>query len=174
MVAILDADKEGFLRSETSLIQMIGRACRNSNSEVILYADKETPSMKRAIEETDRRRAIQVQYNEENGITPATIQKAIHNNLKATISARQTARQAIHASEDEYDRAELLAILEKEMLEAAEALEFEKAARLRDRLAELKEAPEMVASGAVAVEPVAEPAAEQPWQPRSKKKRKSG
>jgi len=173
LVAILDADKEGFLRSETSLIQMIGRACRNANSEVILYADKRTPSMERAIEETDRRRALQVQYNAEHGITPETVQKAIRNHLESTVSARRTAREAIKVSEEEYDRTEFMAMLEQEMMEAAEALEFEKAARLRDRIAELKSAPEMAATGA-AVERADEPAGDPTWRPRSKKKRKLG
>ena len=138
LVAILDADKEGFLRSETSLVQMIGRTARNVNAEVILYADRVTPSMQRAMDETERRRNLQLAYNEEHGITPETIKKEIRTGLEAQVSARRTARQAVRVSEEQYDRTELLAALEKEMLEAAEALEFERAAVLRDRINELK------------------------------------
>jgi len=141
LVAIMDADKEGFLRSETSLIQTIGRTARNVNAEVILYADKITPSMQRAIEETNRRREIQLKYNEEHKITPETIKKAIRSTLEQEISARKTAREAVRASEQEYDRGELIAMLEEEMLQAAEQLDFERAAMLRDRIKELKEAP---------------------------------
>jgi excinuclease ABC subunit B len=147
LVAIMDADKEGFLRSETSLIQTIGRTARNVNAEVILYADKMTPSMQRAIDETNRRRAIQLAYNEEHGITPETIKKEIRAGLETQISARRVAMDAIHASEEEMDRTEMLAALEKEMLEAAEMLEFEKAAALRDRIRQLKEMPELAAVG---------------------------
>lgn len=139
LVCILDADKEGFLRSETSLIQMIGRTARNVNAEVKLYGDTTTPSMQRAIDETNRRRKIQMAYNEEHGIAPATIQKEIRNSLEKMVSAYKTAAEAVRASEDDLDRTELISMLEKEMLEAAEALEFEKAARLRDRITELKE-----------------------------------
>ena len=138
LVAILDADKEGFLRSQTSLIQTIGRCARNVNAKVILYADVVTESMRRAIGETDRRREAQLAYNAEHGVTPETVKKAIRTALADQISARRTARQAIAASEDEYDRTELLAELEAEMLAAAENLEFERAAELRDRIAELK------------------------------------
>jgi len=141
LVAIMDADKEGFLRSETSLIQTIGRTARNVNALVILYADKVTPSMQRAMDETNRRREIQIQYNEEHKITPETIKKAIRSTLEHEVSARKTARQAVQASEEEYDRAELVTMLEKEMLDAAEALDFERAAMLRDRLKELQDAP---------------------------------
>jgi excinuclease ABC subunit B len=139
LVCILDADKEGFLRSETSLVQMIGRTARNVNAEVKLYADKVTTAMQRAIDETNRRREIQLAYNEEHGITPETIEKAIRTSLEQTVQARRVAAEAINASENELDRAELIAMLEKEMLEAAEALEFERAARLRDRIAEIRE-----------------------------------
>ncbi len=141
LVAIMDADKEGFLRSETSLIQTIGRTARNVNAEVILYADKMTPSMKRAMDETARRREIQLRYNQEHNITPETIRKAIRNTLAQEISARKVAREAVHVSEQEYDRTELIAALEQEMLEAAEKLDFERAAVLRDRVREMKEAP---------------------------------
>ena len=142
LVCILDADKEGFLRSETSLIQMIGRTARNAHAEVKLYADRVTPSMQRAIEETDRRRKLQIEFNEKHGITPETITKAIRSSLEQMVSAHKVAAEAIQASEAELDRAELIAALEREMLEAAEALEFERAARLRDRIQELKDLPE--------------------------------
>jgi len=138
LVAILDADKEGFLRSATSLIQTIGRCARNVNAQVYLYGDKMTDAMKQAIDETNRRRAVQLKYNEENNITPQTIRKAIRTALADQLRARNVAREAIHADEDEYDRTELVARLEAEMMEAAENLEFETAARLRDRIAELK------------------------------------
>jgi excinuclease ABC subunit B len=138
LVAILDADKEGFLRSETSLIQTIGRCARNVNALVILYADVVTQSMQRAISETDRRRKLQVEYNQANHITPQTIRKAIRSVLSDQVAAHKTARQAIHADEEEYTRVELIAELEKQMLEAAENLEFEQAAQLRDRIKTLK------------------------------------
>jgi len=138
LVAILDADKEGFLRSATSLIQTIGRCARNVNATVLLYGDKVTPSMRQAIDETNRRRDMQLEFNRANKITPQTIRKAIRTALADELSARRVAREAISASEGEYDRTELLAQLEAEMMEAAEALEFERAAALRDRIAELK------------------------------------
>ncbi|MCO6436391.1 MAG: excinuclease ABC subunit UvrB [Phycisphaerae bacterium] len=148
LVAILDADKEGFLRSETSLIQMIGRTARNVNAQVVLYADTVTGSMQRAIDETNRRRAIQLDYNEKHGITPETIAKAIRSSLETLVRAHKVAADAIRASEDEMDRTELVAMLEREMLEAAESLEFERAARLRDRIKDLKGLPDLVVSGA--------------------------
>ena len=143
LVCILDADKEGFLRSETSLIQTIGRTARNVNAEVKLYADKVTPSMQRAIDETDRRRELQIAYNKEHGITPETINKEIRSSLEQMVKSRRAAAEAIKLSEEQLDRTELIAMLEKEMLEAAEALEFEQAARLRDRIQELKDIPEI-------------------------------
>ncbi len=178
MVAILDADKEGFLRSETSLIQTIGRCARNVNARVLLYADTITPSMQRAISETNRRREIQRKYNEENGITPATIRKAIRSGLESEISARRAAREAVHLSEQLFDQQELIRSLEQEMLEAAEALEFERAAELRDRIRRLKQEPTLagVSQGAdgpsLPASPVA-PTPAMPWQPRSKKKRRA-
>ncbi|MDD4891675.1 MAG: excinuclease ABC subunit UvrB [Phycisphaerae bacterium] len=157
LVAILDADKEGFLRSETSLIQTIGRTARNVNAEVILYADTITPSMQRAMSETNRRRELQIAYNTEHGITPKTIVKAIRTGLERELEAERIAREAISADEREYERGELIALLEAEMLAAAEELEFEKAARLRDRIAELKEAPVMTdAPGVSDAEPAAD------------------
>ena len=143
LVAILDADKEGFLRSETSLIQTIGRAARNVNSRVWLYADKITKAMQKAIDETQRRREIQLEYNEKHGITPETITKEIRKGLVERLKAKQMAQEAISMSEREYDSAELASEIEKEMLKAAEELDFEKAAKLRDRLAELKALPEL-------------------------------
>ncbi|HOD81542.1 MAG: UvrABC system protein B [Planctomycetes bacterium ADurb.Bin126] len=137
LVAILDADKEGFLRSATSLIQTIGRCARNVNAQVFLYGDTVSPAMRQAIDETRRRREIQLEYNRKHKITPTTIQKAITSVLTDQLQARKTARAAIHADEREFERTELVAELEREMLEAAEALEFERAAALRDRIAEL-------------------------------------
>ncbi len=143
LVGILDADKEGFLRSETSLIQTIGRTARNVNAQVILYADKVTDSMQRAMDETSRRRQLQLEYNETHGITPQTIQKAIRKSLETEFQAKKLAEEVIARDGSEYDREELLATLEKEMFAAAEAMEFEKAAKLRDQIQELKDAPEI-------------------------------
>jgi excinuclease ABC subunit B len=142
-VAIMDADKQGFLRSPTSLIQQIGRAARNVNAKVILYADAVTPSMKAAIEETTRRRDKQLAFNAEHGITPQTIKKAIRRGMELEIKAHRTVRDAVHAEEKEYDRNELLGDLEKAMLESAQNLEFEKAAMYRDRIQQIKDAPEL-------------------------------
>ncbi len=144
LVAILDADKEGFLRSETSLIQTIGRAARNVNAEVILYADKMTESMNRAIGETNRRRAVQLAYNEEHGITPRSVVSAIRNVIEDEIAAHQTAQEAAGIKADDYVTAEYLQELQAEMLTAAQELNFERAAELRDKIATLKG--EMVAS----------------------------
>jgi excinuclease ABC subunit B len=143
LVAILDADKEGFLRSETSLVQTIGRTARNVNALVILYADRVTNSMQRAIDETNRRRELQRQYNTEHGITPESIRKAIRNSFEVELQARRVAQEALTHDQQEYEREELLAILEKEMLAAAESLEFEKAAQIRDQIEEIREAPEV-------------------------------
>jgi excinuclease ABC subunit B len=139
LVCILDADKEGFLRSATSLIQTIGRCARNVNAQVYLYADTVTPAMEKAIDETNRRRALQLEYNKKHKITPQTVRKAIRSALADQLRAREIAREAISASQEEYDLAELIAELEQEMFQAAEQLEFERAARLRDRVAKLKE-----------------------------------
>ncbi len=143
-VAILDADKEGFLRSQTSLIQTIGRTARNVNAKVLLYADTITESMRKAIDETERRRKIQVAYNQEHNITPETIKKEIRNTLTEQIKARRVAQEAIRLGDSEYDKVELAGQIEREMLEAAESLDFERAAVLRDQLRELKELPELV------------------------------
>ena len=138
LVAILDADKEGYLRSETSLIQTIGRAARNVHAEVYMYADKITPSMQRAIDETARRRAIQEAYNTQHGITPQTVQKSIRDDLVNQMSGRQKAAEAIHAATSELDLAEQIRELQEEMIAAAEALEFERAAQLRDYVGDLR------------------------------------
>ncbi|KKB38684.1 excinuclease ABC subunit UvrB [Bacillus thermotolerans] len=141
LVTILDADKEGFLRSERSLIQTIGRAARNANGYVIMYADRMTDSMKNAIEETKRRREKQQAYNEEHGITPQTIQKDIHNVIRATYTAEEAEGYGTAAAGKKItaeERARLIGQLESEMKEAAKALDFERAAELRDALLELK------------------------------------
>ena len=138
LVCILDADKAGFLRSPTSLIQTIGRAARNAGGKVIMYADEVTPAMRDAIDETDRRRAKQVAYNAEHGITPETIRKEIRRGIEMELRARKTARQAFRATEPEFELGELAMALEAEMLEAAQNLEFEKAAALRDQVQKLK------------------------------------
>ncbi len=148
LVAILDADKEGFLRSETSLIQTIGRSARNVNAHVVLYADTVTNSMQRAIDETNRRRALQEAYNTKHGITPETIRKAIRRGIEEEVEARKIVQEAAGAkSETQFVTQEFLAELEKEMLEAAQNLEFERAAKLRDRILQLqKQVGKMVAA----------------------------
>ena len=138
LVAILDADKEGFLRSATSLIQTIGRSARNVNAEVILYADKVTDSMQQAIDETSRRREMQLAYNAEHGITPETIKKAIKRGIEEEIAAQRVITDAVGVSETQYVTQEFLNELESEMHAAAQNLEFERAAQLRDRIVELK------------------------------------
>lgn len=142
LVTILDADKEGFLRSERSLIQTMGRAARNSNGHVIMYADRMTDSMKKAIDETTRRRTIQAEYNEKHGITPITIQKKIRDVIRATTAAEDTEEYVTKAAAgkklNKEDRLKLVSLLEKEMKEAAKALDFERAAELRDTVLELK------------------------------------
>ena len=134
LVAILDADKEGFLRSETSLIQTIGRTARNVNAEVVLYADKITNSMKRAIDETNRRREIQIEYNKKHNITPTTIRKEIKKGIEDEVSSHRIVYETVAESEEEYITQEYVNELEEEMLKAAEALEFERAAELRDKI----------------------------------------
>ncbi|MFO0858442.1 MAG: excinuclease ABC subunit UvrB [Phycisphaerales bacterium] len=139
LVAILDADKEGFLRSPTSLIQLMGRAARNVNGKVIMYADAMTPAMQNAMDETDRRRKKQVAYNAVHGITPQTIQKAIRRGLAHDLAAKKTAREAVASNEPAYDITEMVRMLHEEMLEAASSMNFEQAAYLRDAIAKLKQ-----------------------------------
>lgn len=136
LVAILDADKEGFLRSDRSLIQTIGRAARNAEGHVILYADKMTGSMQRAIEETSRRREIQEKYNEEHGIVPMTVRKDVRDVIRATEVVEKEAKYDRKMSRK--DKEKLIDKLEKEMKDAAKALDFETAATLRDAMLELK------------------------------------
>jgi excinuclease ABC subunit B len=142
LVAILDADKEGFLRTETSLIQTIGRAARHERGKVILYADRRSEAMKRAISETDRRRRIQEAYNREHGVTPRTVQKGIRAVIEATHVAEEpddayyAERSVLEMTAKE--RKDYVKQLEKEMKEAAANLAFERAALLRDRIFELK------------------------------------
>lgn len=142
LVAILDADKEGFLRSERSLVQTIGRAARNSDGKVIMYADKMTDSMQRAIDETSRRRSIQEAYNKEHGIEPKTIIKEIRDLIAITKVAEESGDYTTTSYEDmtREEKATLLLKLEKEMKDAAKALDFETAATLRDTILELKAA----------------------------------
>jgi excinuclease ABC subunit B len=168
MVCILDADKEGFLRSETSLIQTIGRSARHINAEVVLYADKVTASMQRAIDETDRRRALQLAYNADRGITPETIVKAIRRGIEEEVQARQVVRQAVGRDEATDADEEFLAALEAEMLEAAEKLEFERAAALRDRIQDIRSA-----TGRGSSRPAASPQA-QSARGRAKAKARAG
>ena len=141
LVAILDADKEGFLRSERSLVQTIGRAARNSEGKVIMYADKITDSMQKAMDETSRRRGIQEKYNEDHGIVPKTIIKEIRDLIAITKTSDDAGKEVTLANYDELTKEEkdtLLIKLEKEMKEAAKTLDFETAATLRDTILELK------------------------------------
>jgi excinuclease ABC subunit B len=144
LVAIVDADKEGFLRGETSLIQTIGRAARNVNGKVLMYADKESRAMRNAISETNRRRAIQVAYNEEHGITPETVKKGISDmsDFLAVESKVPKGRGRRKSALDEGMTPEqverTMVELEEEMLVAAEELRFEYAAKLRDEIKSLK------------------------------------
>jgi len=141
LVAILDADKEGFLRSGTSLIQTIGRAARNVNAEVILYADRVTDSMQRAMDETLRRRTLQLEYNAKHGITPQTVRTAIGAGIEDEIAAHKMVQEVIGNPPDNYVTEEYLEELHAEMLATAANLEFERAAQLRDRIAQLKGQP---------------------------------
>ncbi len=142
LVTILDADKEGFLRSERSLIQTMGRAARNENGRVIMYADKITDSMERAIDETNRRRAKQQAYNEEHGITPKTIKKGVRDVIRATVAAEETeeykSEQPKLSEMTKKEREKVIEDMEKEMKQAARDLNFERAAELRDLVLELK------------------------------------
>lgn len=142
LVAILDADKEGFLRSETSLIQTVGRAARNVEGKVIMYADTLTDSMNRAISETNRRRKIQMDYNKKHGIQPQTIRKAVHDIIEATTVAEESAKYGIKSDIDKMrkdDILRLIAALEEEMKDCARALQYERAAELRDKIIELRQ-----------------------------------
>lgn len=139
LVAILDADKEGFLRSETSLIQTIGRAARNSEGKVIMYADKITRSMESAIAETKRRREIQMLYNEEHNITPTTIKKKVRDAIEATVVADEETIYGIKETDNIEEIKENIAALQAEMMEAAQNLQFERAAELRDKIKQLEE-----------------------------------
>jgi len=146
LVCILDADKQGFLRSQSSLIQTMGRAARNANSMALLYADEITEEMRKAMDEVERRRRKQLAYNAEHGIVPKTIQKAIRRGIELELAAHRTARRAAGATDEDadenaLDREELLGQMQAEMMEAAERLEFEKAARLRDEINKLKSLP---------------------------------
>ena len=138
LVAILDADKEGFLRSETSLIQTIGRAARNSESKVIMYADNITRSMDKAIKETNRRREIQEQYNEEHGITPKTILKEVRDVIEATKVAEETVEYKEEEKMSKKEKEKLIKKYTEEMMDAAKNLQFERAAQLRDMIEKLK------------------------------------
>ena len=144
LVAIMDADKEGFLRSDTSLIQTIGRAARNSCGEVIMYADKITDSMQRAIDETNRRREIQLEHNKKYGIIPQTIKKPIENNLLSLVASYRdfediVAEEMVDLGIDKKDLPKLISKLEKDMHKAAKILDFERAAEIRDQLKKLRE-----------------------------------
>ncbi|MGZ8621874.1 MAG: excinuclease ABC subunit UvrB [Solirubrobacterales bacterium] len=152
LVAILDADKEGFLRGETSLVQTIGRAARNVEGKVLMYADKETEAMRLAISETDRRRAIQIAYNDEHGITPETVQKGISEMTEFLAMEDRAPRKRRRRREEEFAGPEELertiVELEEEMIVAAEDLRFEEAARIRDELKELRRDLEGMRAGA--------------------------
>ncbi len=142
LVAILDADKEGFLRSPRSLIQTIGRAARNSNGQVIMYADRHTDAMRRAISETDRRRAIQEEYNTKHGITPTTVRRAIFDINPANgeidyYAIPKGPSRMLQVADGAAPNVDLLDELRQQMMAAAESLDFEKAARLRDEIGRL-------------------------------------
>ena len=141
LVAILDADKEGFLRSSTSLIQTIGRAARNADGHVIMYADTITDSMRIALDETNRRREIQMKYNEEHGITPQTIKKAVRDliTISKVIAKEELRFEKDPESMDRRELEKLIADIQKKMQKAAADLNFEAAAELRDKMIELKQ-----------------------------------
>ena len=135
LIAILDADKQGFLRSERSLIQTIGRAARNSSGHVIMYADTISDAMEKAIKETERRRTIQIAYNKEHNITPTTIKKEIRDVIKNTDTSKN---KEISKSYNKKDKQKMIEKIEKEMMDAAKELDFERATELRDILFEMK------------------------------------
>ncbi len=173
LVAILDADKTGFLRSETSLVQTIGRAARNVNSKVILYADTITPAMKKAMDETTRRRAIQMEFNRQHNITPTTIKKAIRDGFEGELRARRTVEEAIHAHDvTEVDQTELVRLLEEEMLDAAKNLAFERAAHLRDKIEQIKGAPLIERPVGAGVGEKSDASDGKPWRPKNLSKAK--
>ena len=148
LVAVMDADKEGFLRSATALIQTIGRAARNDRARVILYGDVITGSMERAIDETNRRRTIQQQFNDEHGIVPKTIRKELGTTVEEEVRARTEQVEETGTDLPDQQRAEMIDQLEQQMLEAAQALDFERAAALRDRVRRLRgEEPDSVLPG---------------------------
>ena len=142
LVAILDADREGFLRSETSLIQTMGRAARHVEGQVIMYADRVTAAMKAAINESERRRTKQTAYNEAHGIIPQTVTKAVRDTIRSAQQARDRAVKEIMPEAPEEmeadELADIIAALEAEMKQAADNLEFERAAQIRDEIEELK------------------------------------
>jgi len=138
LVVVLDADKEGFLRSDVSLIQIAGRAARHVNGRVIMYADRVTDSMNRAIDETARRRKIQEDYNRTHGVTPQSIIKEIREGIERRKKAEDFVRDVVHESGEEYEIKDHLAFLKKRMEAAARALEFDKAARYRDEIRRLE------------------------------------
>jgi excinuclease ABC subunit B len=144
MVAILDADKEGFLRSDTALIQTVGRAARHVNATAVMYADRITDSMQRAIDETERRREVQLAYNEEHGIEPQSIVKAVRDLTdrvrREAVPEQEESFDLLHLPKDELAR--IVRELEKQMKRAAQDLEFEKAAVLRDQIFEMRAAME--------------------------------
>ncbi|WP_374364772.1 excinuclease ABC subunit UvrB [Piscinibacter sp.] len=174
LVAILDADKEGFLRAERSLIQTIGRAARNLNGRAILYADKITDSMRRALDETGRRRAKQIAFNEANGIVPRSVSKKVKDLIDGVYSEKSAKDDLKAATEaaaveamSEKDLAKRIKLLEKQMLDHAKNLEFEKAARVRDQLALLREQAFGAAGHDLNVVPLTPPAAARPLPPKA-------
>ncbi len=173
LVAILDADKEGYLRSTTSLIQIAGRAARHINGQVILYADVMTKSIQEFLEITRYRREKQLTYNRKHGITPRSVQRAVEESLSVERSARQQAEPILREAEESYDILETIRELEQEMYEAAEKLEFEKAALLRDQIRELQRLAGQRGGESASKEPSSEPAVPLYRTGRRKKARRS-
>ena len=138
LVAIFDADKQGFLRSQTSLIQTAGRAARNINGIVIMYADTQSPAMKFTIAECERRRKIQSEFNKKHGITPTTIKKAIQDGIDQLADAEELVMNVAGQDDEQYAFSNMISELERQMETAARNLEFEKAAKIRDKITELK------------------------------------